>query len=204
MTRTAGELRIPFTSGILIGIGETRLERVQSVLAIREEHTRHGHIQEVIVQNFRSKPETPMACAPEPDDFEVAHAVALARLILPDDVTVQAPPNLNPHATELLVQAGINDFGGISPVTPDFINPHHPWPHLSTLHAQMANLGFELRPRLPVHDGWLSTEWIEPELLEVALATRTRLDHTRHPDDLAPALPQALPHPTIATHQESP
>jgi FO synthase len=151
MTREAGELRIPFTSGILLGIGETRRERVESLLAIRALHAEHGHIQEVIVQNFRAKPEIPMASAPEPEDFEVAHAVALARLILPDDVSVQAPPNLNPHATELLIASGINDFGGISPVTPDYINPGHPWPQLAQLAAQCERQGFRLVPRLPIY-----------------------------------------------------
>jgi FO synthase len=165
MTREAGELKIPFTSGILLGIGETRRERVESLLAIRTMHAEHGHIQEVIVQNFRTKPETPMALSPEPEDLEIAHAVALARLILPDDVSVQAPPNLNPHATELLVQAGINDFGGISPVSPDYINPGHPWPHLLRLEEQCAALGFALRPRLPVYPRYAE----DPAFLAVEL-----------------------------------
>src|SRR5690606_19592160 len=145
------ELSIPFTSGILLGIGETRRERVESLLAIRALHEEYGHIQEVIVQNFRTKPEIPMASAPEPEDFEAAHAVSLARLILPDEVSVQSPPHLNPLATELLIAAGINDFGGISPVSPDYINPGHPWPHLTRLEAQCAALDFELAPRLPIY-----------------------------------------------------
>lgn len=164
MTRLAGELRIPFTSGILLGIGETRRERVESLLAIREAHAQHGHIQEVIVQGFRAKPETPMADAPTPSDFEIAHAVAVARLVLPDEVSVQAPPNLAPGATELLVHAGINDFGGISPVTPDFINPECPWPRVNTLAAQVAPLGFTLEARLPVYPRYLNTTWVDPAL----------------------------------------
>jgi FO synthase len=187
MTREAGELRIPFTSGILIGIGETRRERVESLLAIRALHEAHGHIQEVIVQNFRTKPEIPMASAPEPEDFEVAHAVALARLILPDDVSVQAPPNLNPHATALLIEAGINDFGGISPVTPDYINPGHPWPHLEGLYEQCAQQGFALRPRLPIYERHLDEgRFLDARLVPHAQAQRARLASVTHPRELAP------------------
>src|SRR5262249_58915137 len=110
------------------GVGEPRGGRVESLRAIRASHRRHGHIQEVIVQNFRARPEIPMASAPEPEDLEIAHAVAMARLVLDDDVSVQAPPNLNPGGVELLLAAGINDWGGISPVPPDYINPPPPWP----------------------------------------------------------------------------
>ena len=152
MTREAGELQIPFTSGLLIGIGETRQERVDTLLAIRELHRQYGHIQEVIVQNFRAQPEIPMAEAAEPDDYEMAHTVALARLILDDEVSVQAPPNLNPDATAMLIDAGINDFGGISPVTPDYINPGHPWPHLRGLSDICAKRGYQLRPRTPIYE----------------------------------------------------
>jgi FO synthase len=159
--RLAGELRIPFTTGILLGIGETRRERVESLLAIRRLHREHGHIQEVIVQNFRAMTGTPMALAPEPDEGEVCHAVALARLVLDPEVSLQAPPNLNPASVTALIGAGINDLGGISPVTPDYINPRHPWPHLDALGRECARAGFELAPRLPIYDryvdepGWL-------------------------------------------------
>lgn len=185
MTREAGELKIPFTSGILLGIGETRSERVQSLLAIRAMHEEHGHIQEVIVQNFRTKPETPMASAPEPEDFEIAHAVAMARLILPDEVSVQAPPNLNPHATELLIQAGINDFGGISPVSPDYINPGHPWPHLTRLEEQCGALGFSLRPRLPVYPRFANAEYCDARLAAPMARERERLAKVKGPSELA-------------------
>jgi FO synthase len=185
MTREAGELAIPFTSGILIGIGETRRERVESLLAIRALHEEHGHIQEVIVQNFRTKPEIPMAQAPEPEDFEVAHAVALARLILPDEVSVQAPPNLNPHATELLIQAGINDFGGISPVTPDFINPGHPWPHLARLGEQCADAGFRLLPRLPIYERFCTPRFLDDSLEAPVRAQRERIANVGSPGELA-------------------
>ncbi len=155
MTREAGMLKIPFTSGLLLGIGETMEEREYTLEAIRDVHLRYGHIQEVIVQNFRQSPGLRMAAAPEPEDYEVAHAVAMARLILPDDVSVQAPPNLNPAAIDLLIASGINDFGGISPVSPDYINRVHPWPHLEDLAAQCAAQGYELQPRLPIYDGYV-------------------------------------------------
>ncbi len=151
MTRQAGELRIPFTSGILVGIGETLEERVDTIVAIRRLHRAYGHIGEVIVQNFRSHPETPMGLSGEPSADELAATVALARLILDDEVSVQAPPNLNPASTATLIHAGINDFGGISPVSPDYINPQHPWPYLERLREACAAEGFRLEPRLPVY-----------------------------------------------------
>jgi len=169
MLRRAGELKIPFTSGVLIGIGETRDERIDTLFALRHLHREFGHIQEVIVQNFRATPGIPMNAAPEPTDHEVADAIALARLIMPPDVGVQAPPNLNPHTTELLIRAGINDFGGISPVTPDFVNRLHPWPHVDALHDSCAKAGYELRPRLPIYDGYID----RPGFLESALRKPT-------------------------------
>ncbi len=178
MTRHAGQLGIPFTSGLLLGIGETPTERVQTLLAIRDLHREGQHIQEVIVQNFRAFETTPMALAPEPADVEIAHAVALARLILDDEVSVQAPPNLNPAATHLLIQAGVNDFGGISPLTPDYINPAHPWPHLDRLAEVCADAGFLLRPRLPIYPRYLrSPDHLHPDLLPLTLAVDARLQH---------------------------
>jgi FO synthase len=171
----AGQLSIPFTTGILIGIGETRRERVESLLAIRALHERYGHIQEVIVQNFVPKPEIAMADVAEQADTEMLHAVAMARLILPTDVSVQAPPNLNAARTSQLIAAGINDFGGISPVTPDYINPGQPWPHLLTLRQACQRLGFDLQPRLPLYDRYLDPRWIDPQLLAHARAARDGL-----------------------------
>ena len=177
MIAEAGELRIPFTTGILLGIGETRRERVESLLAIRALHRRHGHIQEVIVQNFRATNAVPMKDAPEPDDLEIAHAVAMARLVLDHDVGVQAPPNLNPGGTERLLAAGVNDWGGISPVTPDYINPRHPWPHLDALAAEHERLGFTLRPRLPVYERYLAREgFVDAALHAPSRAAMERLD----------------------------
>jgi FO synthase len=172
----AGRLHIPFTTGILVGIGETRRERVESLLAIRRLHRAHGHVQEVIVQNFRAVSGVPMAGAQEPDESEVTHAVAMARLVLDGDVSLQAPPNLNPAAAESLLAAGINDFGGISPVTPDYINPRHPWPHLDALADTCARLGFVLVPRLAIYDGFIDRPgFLDERLVPAARAVQARL-----------------------------
>lgn len=168
MTREAGDLRIPFTSGLLIGIGETRCEQVETLLVIRELQRRYGHIQEVIVQNFRAHPATPMGLTAEPTESDLAHAVALARLILDDDVSVQAPPNLSPASAKTLIHAGINDFGGISPVSPDYINPRHPWPLLQRLGGECTDAGFRLEPRLPVYPAHLA----QPAFLDPSLRPR--------------------------------
>src|SRR6202158_4268910 len=130
MIDDAGALRIPFTTGILIGIGETVAERALSLTTIRDSHERHGHIQEVIIQNFRAKPEIAMADAPEPDAYDMARAIATARLVLGAAMNVQAPPNLSPQQIELFLKAGINDWGGISPLSKDYVNPEAPWAHL--------------------------------------------------------------------------
>jgi FO synthase len=146
----AGREGLPFTTGILIGIGETPEERVDALIAIRDLHLKYGHVQEVIVQNFRAKPGTPMARWPEPDRETMLRTVAVARLLMPT-MNIQAPPNLSdPHYADLL-DAGINDWGGISPLTPDFINPEKPWPHLDELRKKTQAKGFELRQRLPVY-----------------------------------------------------
>ncbi|WP_431857121.1 5-amino-6-(D-ribitylamino)uracil--L-tyrosine 4-hydroxyphenyl transferase CofH [Azospirillum sp.] len=162
----AGRARVPFTTGILMGIGETLEERTDSLLAIRVSHERHGHVQEVIVQNFRAKPGTRMAEAPDAPHEEHLRAIALARLALPPEVTVQAPPNLSPGHLEALVDAGIDDWGGVSPVTIDHVNPEAPWPHLAELEARTRAAGRELAPRLPVHPRYVHAmaEWIDPAL----------------------------------------
>ena len=147
----AGELRIPFTTGILIGIGENWQERIDSLLAIRELHARYRHIQEVIVQNFRAKPTIPMRAHPDATKDDMVKTIALARLILGGEMNIQAPPNLTPDGYELYLDAGINDWGGVSPLTPDFINPEAPWPALHLLQQKSAQAGFELKARLPVY-----------------------------------------------------
>jgi len=160
----AGRLGIPFTTGILIGIGETLEERVDALIAIRELHERYGHIQEVIVQNFRAKPGTPMAAWPEPDRKEMLRTLAVARLLMPT-MNIQAPPNLSdPHYADLL-DGGINDWGGVSPLTPDFINPEKPWPHLDQLRQRTEEKGFELQQRLPVYHEFVEQAAAQSELL---------------------------------------
>ena len=154
MLREAGELSIAFTTGILVGIGETRKERVDSLIAIRQLHERYGHIQEVIIQNFRAKPGTRMAAFPEPDALEVGRTVATARLLL-GPMNLQAPPNLSPNDHELLLRAGINDWGGISPITRDYINPEAAWPHIDGLAKTCSDEGFLLRQRLAIYDEYI-------------------------------------------------
>ncbi|MFI5396442.1 MAG: 7,8-didemethyl-8-hydroxy-5-deazariboflavin synthase CofG [Candidatus Binatia bacterium] len=164
MLQEAGDLGIPFTTGILLGIGETRAERVASLAAIRDLHRTYGHIQEVIIQNFRAKPTTVMAAHPEPETVDIALTIAVARLMLPD-MNIQAPPNLSPYDHRLFLAAGINDWGGISPLTPDYVNPEAPWPHVATLAETCRTEGFMLRPRLPVYAEYLD----QPGFLEPAL-----------------------------------
>jgi len=147
----AGALGIPFTTGILIGIGETHAERVDSLLAIRELHERHGHIQEVIVQNFRAKATIPMRGWPEPDALDLLRTVAVARLLLGPSMNIQAPPNLSADGYEQLPAAGLNDWGGVSPLTPDHINPERPWPGLTELRRRTESAGHELRERLAIY-----------------------------------------------------
>ena len=169
MIDEAGALRIPFTTGILLGIGETPAERALSLTAIRETHERHGHIQEVIIQNFRAKPEIAMADAPEPDAYDMARAIATARLVLGPTMNVQAPPNLSPRQIELFLNAGINDWGGISPLSKDYVNPEAPWPHLERLGEQCARAGFKLGERLAIYNEYINDEWLDP-----AVATKVR------------------------------
>lgn len=165
----AGRQRIPFTTGILIGIGETVEERVDSLLAIRALHEQYGHIQEVIVQNFRAKPATLMAAWSGPDRADMLRTLAVARLLLPE-MNIQAPPNLSdPHYADLL-DGGINDWGGVSPLTPDFINPEKPWPHLDDLQRRTESKAFALRQRLPVYPKFVSDAAAHSELLAERLA----------------------------------
>jgi FO synthase len=171
MTREAGELRIPFTSGILIGIGETPGERVDTLLTIRELDREYGHIQEVIVQNFHPKPGTTMADWPVPSDEVMAGTVALCRLLLGPDANIQAPPNLSPTALELLVRSGLNDWGGVSPVTIDFINPEAPWPEWVELERRTRDAGYDLRERLCVYPEYIVER---PEFFDPGMLSRLR------------------------------
>jgi FO synthase len=161
----AGQARVPFTTGLLIGIGETRAERVEALVAIRDLHRQYGHIQEVIIQNFRAKPGTRMADHPEPPLEEHLWTIAAARLILGPEMTIQAPPNLRPDDLAAVLQAGVNDWGGVSPVTPDHVNPEAPWPHLTALAEATAAAGRVLTQRLAIGpafaqapEGWLDKD----------------------------------------------
>jgi 7,8-didemethyl-8-hydroxy-5-deazariboflavin synthase CofG subunit len=171
--RDAGAQRIPFTTGILIGIGESLEDRVDSLMAIADLHQRYGHVQEVIVQNFRAKPEIPMATCDEPDTVDLARTVAVARLILGPEVNVQVPPNLSPEGLAYLLDSGINDLGGISPLTPDYVNPEAPWPHLAALARDCARAGYRLAERLPIYPEFID----RPGFLDDGL--RARVDAAR-------------------------
>ena len=168
----AGRLHVPFTTGLLVGIGETIEERVDTLLAIREQHERHGHLQECIVQNFRAKPGTRMALAPEPSEEALLATIALARLLLPDDVAIQAPPNLaepthnGTPSYSRYTEAGINDWGGVSPITPDHVNPEAPWPHLEELERATEAKGYLLLERLALHPPYAlyAEKWVAEKL----------------------------------------
>lgn len=164
--RLAGELRVPLTSGILIGIGETREERIESLLALRRLHDEHGHLQEVIVQNFRAKADTRRAHAPEPDLEDLMWTIAAARIVFGPQMNIQAPPNLTPREYPLLLAAGVNDWGGISPVTADHVNPEAPWPQIDALRRHTEAAGKVLVERLPVYPRYArdSTRWQDPRL----------------------------------------
>jgi len=167
----AGELGIPFTTGILVGIGETRQDRIDSLLAIRRLQQAHGHVQEVIIQNFRAKPATPMEGQPDASQVEMLWTVAVARLLLGPDANIQVPPNLSASDYEIYLDAGINDWGGVSPLTIDYVNPEAPWPGLPELRDRSREKGFELRPRLPVYpEYFMGTDGFLPAALKRKVA----------------------------------
>ena len=169
--RLAGELRVPFTSGLLIGIGESRSERLESLHALHDLHCQYGHIQEIIIQSFRAKPGTLMANATEPGLDELQWTITRARLLFGPEMNIQAPPNLNAGNLHRLVDAGINDWGGVSPVTPDFVNPEAPWPHLASLAEQTVRAGKTLVERLAVYPSYLhaTVDWVAPAVRSRAL-----------------------------------
>src|ERR671930_333553 len=165
--RAAGEARVPFTTGILIGIGETRAERIDSLLAIRELGDRYGHVQEAIVQNFRAKPGTRMAASAEPSLEELLWTAAVARLLLGARWNIQAPPNLSYADFPRLLDAGINDWGGVSPVTIDHVNPEAPWPEIERLRRETQARGYELAPRLALYPEYVRGDlarWTDPRV----------------------------------------
>ncbi len=171
MIQQAGELRVPFTSGLLIGIGETRRERIESLLALRTLHRRYGHLQEIIIQNFRAKANTRMANAPEPNRDDLLWTLAIARILFGPAMNIQAPPNLSPGTYQQLIAAGLNDWGGVSPVTPDHVNPEARWPHLDELAAQTAATGKLLLERLAVYPDYAlqAPQWQDPRLAPLVL-----------------------------------
>jgi FO synthase len=188
----AGAERVPFTTGLLIGIGETREERIEALLAIRDLSERSGHVQEVIIQNFRAKPGTRMAEAPEPPLEELLWTIAVARIILGPRAHLQAPPNLSYEDFPRLLDAGIDDWGGVSPVTIDHVNPEAPWPELELLRAATESRGLELAPRLPVYPEWISGEWIDPKVLPAVLRASDSLGLARE-DTWAPGEDVPIP-----------
>ena len=167
----AGQQNVPFTTGILIGIGETRLERIESLLAIRSVHESYGNIQEIIVQNFRAKPDTKMRSAPEPDLNELLWTIAVSRLIFGPQMSIQAPPNLSPGVLPQLVNAGINDWGGVSPLTPDHVNPEAPWPHLENLARETEAAGKFLEQRLTIYPAYIRKieKWVDSSVRSTVL-----------------------------------
>ena len=196
--RLAGELAIPYTSGILIGIGETREERIDSLLALRDLHDAYGHLQEIIIQNFRAKPGTRMAQAPDPTLEDLQWTIASARLIFGPDMAIQAPPNLSPDTFGTLIRAGINDWGGVSPVTPDHVNPEAPWPHLERLAGETEREGKVLTERLTVYPAYVRqlgtwvAEPLRPAVRQGSDADGFARESAWSPGDRDAVLPAAL------------
>jgi FO synthase len=188
----AGVERVPFTTGLLIGIGESRAERVDALLAIRELAKRYDHVQEVIVQNFRAKPGTRMADAPEPKLEELLWTIAVARILLGPDAHLQAPPNLSYGDFPRLLDAGIDDWGGVSPVTIDHVNPEAPWPALERLRRATESRGLELAPRLPVYPEWIAAEWIDSGVMPSVLRASDSLGLARE-DGWSPGEDVSIP-----------
>src|SRR5262245_9138698 len=188
----AGEARVPFTTTILIGIGETRSDRLDALRAVRDLAAEHGHVQEVIIQNFRAKPGTRMADASEPPLEELLWTIAVARIVLGPRAHVQAPPNLSYDDFPRLLDAGIDDWGGVSPVTVDHVNPEAPWPEVDRLREATESRGLELAPRLAVYPEWISGEWVDPRVLPTVLRASDALGFARE-DDWSPGAAGGVP-----------
>ncbi len=200
--RIAGEQRVPFTTGILIGIGETRRERVEALLALRALHETYGHLQEIIIQNFRPKSGTRMAGVPAVALEEHLWTIAVARLVFPPEMNIQAPPNLSAGALAPLIEAGINDWGGVSPVTPDHVNPEAPWPHLKVLERATKAAGKELVERLAIYPAYARSAhaWVDKSL-QTSLLHKVDADGWPRTDEWSPGMAGALPRvaPQVAT-----
>jgi FO synthase len=183
MHEDAGRLKIPFTTGLLLGIGENDAERVETLATIRDIQDRHGHLQEVIVQPFHPKPETPMRHVSPIRDDEVVGWVALTRLMMGSQMNVQAPPNLAPDMLPRLARSGLNDWGGVSPVTVDFINPEAPWPAIERLRELTGSAGQTLRDRGPVYPDWIleRDDYFDPQMRAVLPRFATDEGYARRP-----------------------
>jgi FO synthase len=190
----AGEAAVPFTSGILIGIGETRRERIEALLALRELHRRYGHIQEIIVQNFRAKPDTRMAHEPEPTAADHLWTIAVARILFGPDMNIQVPPNLSAAPLADMIAAGINDWGGVSPVTIDHVNPEAPWPELDVLNERTSQAGQTLVGRLAIYPAYVAApdRWLDP-LLRTAVLKASDSEGYGRPDDWVPGSGRPVP-----------
>ena len=199
----AGRARVPFTTGLLVGIGETEAERIETLIAIRRAHARFGHVQEIIVQNFRAKAETRMADTPDASHPDHVRAIALARLAFEPAMSIQAPPNLSPGQLEALIEAGIDDWGGVSPLTPDHVNPELPWPTLRELETRTEAAGKTLAARLAIGPAYVhaATEWLDPEMRPWVLRAAdadglARDDWAAGKSETPPALPAPRLGPT--------
>jgi FO synthase len=193
--RLAGELAVPFTSGILIGIGETRAERLDALVALRDLHDRYGHLQEIIIQNFRAKPGTKMRYAEEPRPEDLLWTIAVCRILFGSEMNIQAPPNLSASDYPTLISAGINDWGGISPITIDHVNPEAPWPHLDALRRNTEVMGRTLVPRLPVYPRYMTSRWIDSRLMPRILDAADAAGLAREDDWTAGTTLDAPPSP---------
>jgi FO synthase len=195
----AGRLNVPMTSGLLIGIGETRRERIESLLALRALHRRYGHLQEIIIQNFRAKPDTRMAGSSEPPLEELLWSIAVARIVFAGSTTaIQAPPNLSPGSLETIVGAGIDDWGGVSPVTPDHVNPEAPWPEVELLRRRTRAAGKQLEARLTIYPGYALEpgRWLDPAMRTPVLRLSDAEGYARS-DGWCPGRPDAPPAETL-------
>lgn len=203
--RRAGERSIPFTTGLLIGIGETRAERIEALLALRDLNDKYGHLQELIIQNFQPKPNTRMAQAPAPSVEDHMWTIAVARLLFDPEMNIQAPPNLSRGALRNLVDSGINDWGGVSPVTPDHVNPEAPWPHLSELAAETQAAGKVLVERLSIYPRFARqpSRWLDPEIRPGFYDCVDGGGWARC-DDWNPGRPQALPSSSFNSNSRQP
>jgi len=197
MIEAAGRQKVPFTSGILIGIGETRLERIQSLLALRDVHLRHGHIQEIIIQNFRAKADTRFAQNEEPGLDDLLWTAAVARIIFGPAMNIQVPPNLSYSDYPTLLQAGINDWGGVSPVTIDHVNPEAAWPAIPQLRRNTGDVGFALVPRLAAYPAYVSADWLDGDIFRRAVQLVDGNGFVRE-DGWSPGSLEPIPSPSIA------